>query len=212
MPPQCSPPRGGGSRNMSKTSGGRRLGVMGTNRRAMMRNVATSLFLHEKLTTTISKAKTLRPYAEKLITHAVHGKHFLVRRHVQDKGVQEAFRDPPRVRQAARQVHPHRPPSAPAGRPTSRGVITLVTWTAHVRLPFSLFSNDMGSTSARQHPGLREEPGQIVLRSPPLWPSTGRRRLAIEAEAEDAGQTRFNRRGKALAQRGHRRLQESRSR
>ncbi len=39
-------------------------------RRAMFRNLATSLFLHEKLETTVQKAKDLRPIAEKLITIA----------------------------------------------------------------------------------------------------------------------------------------------
>ncbi|MFA6316230.1 MAG: 50S ribosomal protein L17 [Elusimicrobiota bacterium] len=72
---------------MIKTHGGRKLGVTGSHRRAMLRNMATNLFLHEKLTTTVAKAKTLRPYAERIITHAVKGKHFLVRRHVHDKKV-----------------------------------------------------------------------------------------------------------------------------
>lgn len=72
---------------MIKTLGGRKLGVTGTHRRALLRNMATSLFLHEKVTTTVAKAKELRPYAERLITHAVKGKYFLVRRHVHDKKV-----------------------------------------------------------------------------------------------------------------------------
>lgn len=67
--------------------GGRKLGVTGSHRRALLRNMATSLFLHEKVETTIAKAKELRPYAEKIITSAKQGKHFLVRRYVQDKTV-----------------------------------------------------------------------------------------------------------------------------
>ncbi|MBI5881619.1 MAG: 50S ribosomal protein L17 [Elusimicrobia bacterium] len=114
---------------MIKTYGGRRLGVTGTHRRAMMRNMATSLFLHEKLTTTIAKAKTLRPYAEKLITHAVHGKHFLVRRHVQDKKVFKKLFEILAPRYAKRpggytrivRLLPR------SGDNASRGVITLVT-------------------------------------------------------------------------------------
>lgn len=39
-------------------------------RRAMFRNMATSLFLHEKLETTLHKAKDLRGVSEKLITLA----------------------------------------------------------------------------------------------------------------------------------------------
>ena len=72
---------------MIKTLGGRKLGVTGAHRRAMLRNMATSLFLHEKIETTIAKAKELRPFAEKLITHAVRGRHFLVRRYIQDRVV-----------------------------------------------------------------------------------------------------------------------------
>ncbi len=72
---------------MVKTNGGRKLGVTGPHRRAMLRNMATSLFLHEKVETTISKAKELRPFAEKLITSAKAGKHYMVRRDVHDKVV-----------------------------------------------------------------------------------------------------------------------------
>jgi large subunit ribosomal protein L17 len=39
----------------------------------MMANLATDLFMHEKLTTTEAKAKALRPVAEKLITKARSG-------------------------------------------------------------------------------------------------------------------------------------------
>ena len=72
---------------MIKTLGGRKLGVTGSHRRAMLRNMATSLFLNEKVETTIAKAKELRPFAERLITHAVRGRYPLVRRYIQDKTV-----------------------------------------------------------------------------------------------------------------------------
>jgi large subunit ribosomal protein L17 len=39
----------------------------------MMANLATDLFLHEKVTTTEAKAKAVRPLAEKLITKARKG-------------------------------------------------------------------------------------------------------------------------------------------
>ena len=38
--------------------------------RAMLRNIATSLLLHEQIETTVQKAKELRPVVEKLITRA----------------------------------------------------------------------------------------------------------------------------------------------
>jgi ribosomal protein L17 len=71
----------------TKTEGRRKLGVTGTHRRALLRNMATSLFKHERIETTIAKAKELRPYAEKLITHAKKGEHFMVRRQIHDKDV-----------------------------------------------------------------------------------------------------------------------------
>lgn len=70
---------------MIKTLGGRRLGVTSSHKRALLRNMATSLFLHERLETTIAKAKELRPFAEKLITQAKKGRHDQVRPVIQDK-------------------------------------------------------------------------------------------------------------------------------
>jgi large subunit ribosomal protein L17 len=49
--------------------------------------MATSLFLHERVVTSVAKAKELRPYAEKIITQAKQGKHQEVRRRVQNKKV-----------------------------------------------------------------------------------------------------------------------------
>ncbi|HAZ07306.1 MAG TPA: 50S ribosomal protein L17 [Elusimicrobia bacterium] len=71
----------------SKTLGRRQMGVTSSHRRSLLRNMATSLFKHERIETTITKAKELRPYAEKIITHAKKGEHFMVRRQIQDKAV-----------------------------------------------------------------------------------------------------------------------------
>ncbi len=68
-----------------KTLGGRKLGRTGQHRKAMLSNLATSLFLHERVETTIANAKELRPFAEKLITSAKHGKHNEVKKTVHDK-------------------------------------------------------------------------------------------------------------------------------
>ena len=70
---------------MIKNLGGSKLGRTTAHRRALMRNMATSLFLHERITTTVVKAKELRSYAEKLITQAKKGKHFEVRKEIHDK-------------------------------------------------------------------------------------------------------------------------------
>ena len=47
---------------------GRKLGVTSSHRQAMFRNMAVALLKHEQITTTLPKAKELRPVAEKLIT------------------------------------------------------------------------------------------------------------------------------------------------
>ena len=52
---------------------GRQLSRTATHRRAMLANMASSLFLHGRVVTTEAKAKELRPYAEKLITLARRG-------------------------------------------------------------------------------------------------------------------------------------------
>lgn len=52
---------------------GRQLSRTAAHKRALMRNMAASLFEHEGINTTIAKAKELRPYAEKLITLARRG-------------------------------------------------------------------------------------------------------------------------------------------
>jgi large subunit ribosomal protein L17 len=52
---------------------GKRLGGSPAHERAMLGNLATSLFEHGKITTTETKARRLRPFAERLITKAKRG-------------------------------------------------------------------------------------------------------------------------------------------
>ena len=49
---------------------GRALSRTASHRKATLRNMATSLILHERIETTTAKAKELRPFVEKLITLA----------------------------------------------------------------------------------------------------------------------------------------------
>jgi large subunit ribosomal protein L17 len=49
------------------------LGARPSHERLMLRNLARSLFEHERIRTTEAKAKLLRPYAERLITKAKKG-------------------------------------------------------------------------------------------------------------------------------------------
>lgn len=52
---------------------GPRLGGSPTHQRLMLNNMATQLFEHQRITTTVTKAKRLRPVAERLITFAKKG-------------------------------------------------------------------------------------------------------------------------------------------
>ena len=52
---------------------GRKLGVTSSHRAAMFRNMAVALLKHEQITTTLPKAKELRPVVEKLITLGKRG-------------------------------------------------------------------------------------------------------------------------------------------
>jgi large subunit ribosomal protein L17 len=52
---------------------GRKLSVSSSHRAAMFRNMAVALIKHEQITTTLPKAKELRPVAEKLITLGKRG-------------------------------------------------------------------------------------------------------------------------------------------
>ena len=55
---------------MTKNLGHRKLSVNTSHRLAMLRNMSTSLFQHEKVQTTLSRAKELKSFSEKLITAA----------------------------------------------------------------------------------------------------------------------------------------------
>ncbi|MDG5489652.1 50S ribosomal protein L17 [Sphingomonas sp. BGYR3] len=53
--------------------GGRKLQRTSAHRAALFRNMAAALIKHEQITTTVAKAKELRPYVERLVTLAKRG-------------------------------------------------------------------------------------------------------------------------------------------
>lgn len=55
---------------MIKNLGRRKLSRTSSHRKAMLRNMATSLFQHEKIKTTLPKAKELVSFTEKLLSKA----------------------------------------------------------------------------------------------------------------------------------------------
>jgi large subunit ribosomal protein L17 len=69
---------------------GRGLGRNASHRKAMLRNMVTSLFKHDQIETTDAKAKELRPVAEKMIRLAKKGDLHARRQalaYIRDKGV-----------------------------------------------------------------------------------------------------------------------------
>src|SRR6185295_1270997 len=55
-------------------SAGRKLNRTSSHRKAMFVNLASALIKHEQITTTLPKAKELRPIVEKLVTLGKRGK------------------------------------------------------------------------------------------------------------------------------------------
>jgi large subunit ribosomal protein L17 len=58
---------------MRHRNAGRTLGRTSTHRLALFRNLTRALFEHGRITTTLAKAKEVRPFVEKLITLAKRG-------------------------------------------------------------------------------------------------------------------------------------------
>lgn len=58
---------------MRHRKAGRKLGRNTSHRRAVLRNMVTSLFRYEEISTTLAKAKELQPIADKMITLAKRG-------------------------------------------------------------------------------------------------------------------------------------------
>jgi large subunit ribosomal protein L17 len=69
---------------------GRKLGRTTEHRIALLRNLSTALFDKEKITTTLAKAKELRPFAEKLVTlskkETLHARRQVLR-HIHNRAV-----------------------------------------------------------------------------------------------------------------------------
>ena len=75
---------------MRHMKSGRKLNRTSSHRKAMFRNMATSLLRHERITTTVPKAKELRGVVDRCITYAKKGSlhhRRLAARYVNDKEV-----------------------------------------------------------------------------------------------------------------------------
>jgi len=75
-----------------KTFAGRKLGRTSAHRLSLLRNMASSLLQHEKVQTTLPKAKEVSRFAEKIITIAKHEgltAQRAVAQHIHQTGVQK---------------------------------------------------------------------------------------------------------------------------
>lgn len=70
---------------MIKNNGYRKLGKTSSHKNAMLKNMATSIILHEEVKTTLPKAKEVRRVVEGLITLAKANDHLAVKETVKDK-------------------------------------------------------------------------------------------------------------------------------
>lgn len=91
---------------MRHKKAGKQLSRNTSHRRALLRNIVTSLFKHEQIETTDAKAKSLRPIAEKMITLAKRGDLHARRQalsYLQDKAVTHKLFDELKDRYTDRQ-------------------------------------------------------------------------------------------------------------
>ena len=75
---------------MPRPKRGRRFGGSAAHQKSLLANLAQELFWDDKVTTTVAKAKLLRPYAEKLISRARKGSlhaRRIVLKHIEDTEV-----------------------------------------------------------------------------------------------------------------------------
>ncbi len=74
---------------------GRKFGRNTNQRKALLRNLAVSLILNERITTTEAKAKTIRPVVEKLVTMSrddtVHHRRLVMARVADERATAKLF-------------------------------------------------------------------------------------------------------------------------
>lgn len=87
---------------MIKNTGHRKLGKTSSHRKAMFKNMATSIIVHEEVKTTLPKAKEVRRVVEGLITLAKAGNHLAVKDTLKDKAAFKKLFDVLAARYASR--------------------------------------------------------------------------------------------------------------
>ena len=95
-------------------------------RDAMLRNLATDLLRHERVTTTLAKAKVVRPLAERMVTlgkrDTLHARRRAARVIRDADVVRKVFqRVGATLRRASRWIHPHHEAGDARRRPRGNG-------------------------------------------------------------------------------------------
>ncbi len=82
---------------MPKPKKGPRLGGSPSHQRKILANMAASLIQEERVTTTVTRAKVLRPYVEKMVTKArrgdLHARRMVLRKIQNNDAVTKLFDD-----------------------------------------------------------------------------------------------------------------------
>ena len=99
---------------------GRRLSRYKDQRKALMRGLVCELITHERITTTLAKAKETRIVAEKLITHGkkgnLHHRRLALAQIPNKKVVEKVFDDiAPAIRHSSRWLYSHHQAGPPPG-------------------------------------------------------------------------------------------------
>ncbi len=169
---------------------GPRLGGSPAHQRLILSNLATQLFEHGRITTTESRARTLRPYAEKLITKAkkgdLHNRREVLKT-VRDKSVVHTLftEIAPTLLRASRWLHPDHQDRSAQGRQRPHGghrardrallAQACVEPRRPLRLPLLRPRPPRRLRSRRPRPPTRPSPRRLPPRRRPRRPPTAAR-------------------------------------
>ena len=175
---------------------GPRLGGSPSHQRLILSNLATQLFEHGRITTTEAKARTLRPYAERLITKAkkgdLHNRREVLKT-IRDKSVVHTlfteiaptFSERPGGYTRITKIGPRKGDNAPMA------VIELVTEAYSPKAPRTKKKAEPAAAAPVEEPAAEETtaeeaPTELADEASPEGSVIAEEQAADEAEAEEA--------------------------
>jgi large subunit ribosomal protein L17 len=163
---------------MPKPTKGRRLGGSPAHQKLMLANLATSLFRHSRITTTETKAKRLRPYAERLITKARKGDLHARRQ------VHSVIRDKEVVHTLFAEIGPHF-----AERPGGYTRITKIGPRKGDNAPMAVIELLAEGTPTKAEPAAKKAPAKKAAAKKTAAPAESESTDAEPAEAAESAET-----------------------